>query len=309
MFPGGLKIVDAALNDEAMALLKNRCAGCHGTTSGGFGGFNSVENLTYMVQKGYVVPGSPTTSRVYLRSTDGTMPPGSPLTATETDVLLRWIRDGLSLTGPSSTDPPPDTLPFTFADGTSDNAKAAITLLYKKCAACHNSTSGDSLGGHLLNVWDPQQIQIAGLAEPGHASRSPLYTALTGGRMPKAPYTALTSADIAIVRSWIDSELTTSTPSVVGYTPEPLTSHFSSIQRQILAPRCALCHGGSKGTKGGKNYTTYTYTKKTVKPNLPADSSFYTICQSGEMPQTYRHLTSTELAAISGWINAGAPND
>ncbi|MBQ46910.1 MAG: hypothetical protein CMP10_05400, partial [Zetaproteobacteria bacterium] len=77
---------------KALGILSKRCASCHNSDVGE-GGFNIANNYIGMIKSGsYVVPGQPSQSLVYTRSSPGgNMPPGGSLEAEELTALEEWI--------------------------------------------------------------------------------------------------------------------------------------------------------------------------------------------------------------------------
>ncbi len=87
------------------------------------------------------------------------------------------------------------------------------------------------------------------------------------------------------------------------------------FQRDVLPifqTSCAKsgCHDAATRAEG---YILDSYAgiiAKGVKPGNGAGSKLYTICRSGEMPQSPTpKLDSTQLSFIKRWIDKGAPND
>ena len=85
------------LGQQAMAILKNHCYGCHGVKHNGDPHFD-VGDLTEMKADGYIVPGDPNKSKVYKRMAKGEMPPedyqGSRPTKEQIQLIGDWIKSG-----------------------------------------------------------------------------------------------------------------------------------------------------------------------------------------------------------------------
>ena len=71
-------------------ILQPKCVNCHGAVNPK--GNYAVDNYINTI-KG-VAPGNPNASALYLRSADGSMPPGNPLTSAEYEKIRLWILDG-----------------------------------------------------------------------------------------------------------------------------------------------------------------------------------------------------------------------
>jgi hypothetical protein len=105
--------------------------------------------------------------------------------------------------------------------------------------------------------------------------------------------------------------------------PANVPATFSAVS-SIIQANCTICHGSRmpRLTNSASLYTTLTSTtvkecggNPLVKPNDPADSALLMLpnwqCQDLVMPQgctTTPCLTDSELATITAWIAAGAPN-
>lgn len=93
---------------QALMILQNNCASCHGETSG----FNNVYGLddpNHMVASGLIVPGHPDQSLLYNSVASGSMPQGSVLSDSDIMVLQYWITDATPSTTTTTTLPPTTT--------------------------------------------------------------------------------------------------------------------------------------------------------------------------------------------------------
>ncbi|WP_218110228.1 c-type cytochrome domain-containing protein [Oligoflexus tunisiensis] len=80
------------LESDALAILQNNCASCHGAgaSSGGFGIIDNVEAM--IASNKYIVPGNPEGSAIYKRiAVAKSMPPAGPLAASDADTIREWI--------------------------------------------------------------------------------------------------------------------------------------------------------------------------------------------------------------------------
>jgi hypothetical protein len=78
---------------DGPAVIQQQCVGCH-AASVGLGGFSSAESASAMVDGGVVVPNSAATSRVFIRMSEGTMPPSGGLTPDDIAAVEGWINCG-----------------------------------------------------------------------------------------------------------------------------------------------------------------------------------------------------------------------
>ena len=69
----------------------SNCIGCHNS---GSVPFNLTSFEAVMNRAGFVVPGSPETSRFFTVLQGGTMPPSGPLPAALQELVFQWIQQG-----------------------------------------------------------------------------------------------------------------------------------------------------------------------------------------------------------------------
>ena len=84
-----------------------------------------------------------------------------------------------------------------------------------------------------------------------------------------------------------------------------VTPHFSSINSNIIQPKCMPCHAGRRGS----DFSSYNGVLNRVKIGNPDGSRLYTDVRDGSMPINKPQLTDDEILAIYQWIQNGAPND
>ncbi|HYX35007.1 MAG TPA: c-type cytochrome domain-containing protein [Oligoflexus sp.] len=80
------------LESDALAILQNNCATCHGAgaSSGGFGIIDDVQAM--IASNKYIIPGNPEGSAIYKRmAVARNMPPAGPLAGNDTDTIKAWI--------------------------------------------------------------------------------------------------------------------------------------------------------------------------------------------------------------------------
>lgn len=83
------------LQQQALAILQQRCHTCHGADGADEGGFDAVLDVKHLVERRLVVAGQPQSSPLLKRIVSGQMPVGDdPLPAAEVKVLTDWITAG-----------------------------------------------------------------------------------------------------------------------------------------------------------------------------------------------------------------------
>lgn len=97
-----------------LAILDRSCGGCHGSDSGGDGGFDEVDDLQALVDLGLVVANDPDRSSLLARMERGEMPPygWEPRpTDQELATIRAWIAAGAPAEAPTDPSPPDPGLP------------------------------------------------------------------------------------------------------------------------------------------------------------------------------------------------------
>jgi hypothetical protein len=81
-------ILDSGMSQQALTTLSS-CRSCH----------SEVASVSELVRAGWVVPGEPASSPLFLRLDEGTMPPEGPLAQSQIDLIGDWIQSGLAPAG------------------------------------------------------------------------------------------------------------------------------------------------------------------------------------------------------------------
>lgn len=177
----------------------------------------------------------------------------------------------------------------------------AMQVLDTNCASCHNPEI-TSQGVDLTNV---DYMLYLGVIVPNEAGQSPLMQVLMNPSLPE--HGTLKQKDINTLNKWItegfNEERVIELPDTA---PIPLGPTFTSIRRNIIKDRCSGCHNA---TSLQVNLTNFAGVLSRVTPGNAAGSLFYRRVSGNLaplMPQGGPSLSAAELAAIEGWINAGA---
>ena len=187
-------------------------------------------------------------------------------------------------------------------------------IFEKSCATCHVSAAMGKLR------LDSEASVLRGGASgpavvPGHSADSLLMKRLLGqngvARMPMGGQ-PLNADQVALIRRWIDSGSFQTTPQAASTEASAL---FAQQVRPILAARCYSCHGADvqqsglrldslaallKGSEFGPVVTPHSAEKSRLIRRLMAQDR-------PRMPYGGPPLSESQIAAISQWINAGAP--
>ena len=194
--------------------------------------------------------------------------------------------------------------------GTSESL--AMGVITNKCLSCH--MTGVNMGG-IDYINDIPSLKYFRVAIPGQAAASPIYTVLSD-RDDHA--TLLSASEVQLIYNWVQTGMEVTTPGVAP-TIIPLTGTYSSIYRNIIGPKCAVCHAnpGRTPPRGGTlDFSSYDkmIASGVVNKGNASGSLFYqavtrTPGMQFFMPQGGQPLTAPEQQAIMSWINNQAPND
>lgn len=190
----------------------------------------------------------------------------------------------------------------------------AYAIIQNRCASCHQAAPGS---GGIYNILDVNHLVSTGMVVPGSPSSSLLFDSISKGRMPIGG--SLPTSEIQIIKLWIAGTpasggntgggVSPTTTTTLAPAPVPLQATFTSIERNILGPKCVACHSASNAKKGYA-YDSYKAVMKSVSTSNPSASRLYKISQKGVMPPRPRaQLNSDELRLILQWIEAGAQNN
>jgi mono/diheme cytochrome c family protein len=171
-------------------------------------------------------------------------------------------------------------------------------------SGCHNSV--DKAEGYDLSSYET--IISKGI-EPGDYKSSEIYQVLVASfgdeAMPPSPYDRLSDEQIATIALWIEegAEKTTCDAGAC----DTLNLSFSADIQPILDNSCTGCHSGA-APSGEVNLGTYAGVKA-VADDTRLLGSIDHLPGYSRMPQGGNKLSACNIAKISAWINAGAPNN
>lgn len=168
----------------ANAILTANCASCHdnGVSMGGLGSLAEAD----LIQNGYLIPGDPANSRVYIRMNDGTMPPSGSLSSGDITSVYTWIAD---MQGTVS-------LPALAPTYTSLRAN----VFNPKCIGCHNDTNKNQLGdGYSMDDY----VDLTRKVNAGNPNESAVYKKCAEGEMPPSRNNSLTQEELNALYQWI----------------------------------------------------------------------------------------------------------
>lgn len=178
-----------ALKAAAADILGPKCTSCHGAGNGVSTVFLNTEtdpDLDSLAENQNLVSiGRGSSSYLYLRASDGSMPPGNPLSQAESDAIKSWI-DDLGIPASNS------------GNSSVSFSKIENDILVPKCYSCHSGGSTRPFSNYndlMYNYVTPNSLD------------SILYISVTegatGGLMPEG--SSLSPQEIQMIEDWIMS--------------------------------------------------------------------------------------------------------
>lgn len=305
--PAGIESMDTVCFDtQILPILQPSCgmAGCHDGTEEGF-----LADDYESVMKS-VVAGKPRSSKLYTVLTDiygeNIMPPDQPLTKEQRMLIEIWILQGA--------------LPKTCLTDTTDGGggggginsdsvcfeQKILPVLVSSCGTigCHDATTHEE--GYVFA--DYATITRKGIV-PHNPNGSKVYEVVTESgedRMPPSGYPALTTKQIADLKTWIsDGSLNSNCPGEACDTTGNIS--YSAQLVPILQANCIGCHN-STTANGNVNLSNYNQVK-TIATTIRNGNSLLTAVVRKlpafvEMPPTFS-LDECSIRKIELWIAQG----
>jgi mono/diheme cytochrome c family protein len=238
--PGSNKLGIRDFRTVSAYVFQPKCVDCHGAK----GGVN-LETYSEAIKNLQAV-------KAVLENR--AMPPRSPLSSAETEMVLQWIADGAPEVvaelppppGPSPTNPagqPPTTGPSPQPPEPQPPASGLVLsfenvskqVFRPSCTSCHGTKGGVNLETYQATI----------------ESLQPVKDAVSSGDMPPRSRPVLTDSQKTLLLDWIAKGAPEFTAPVPGplptpvptpQPPVPLEPTFTSLNRIIFRPRCVSCH-------------------------------------------------------------------
>ncbi|MBC7690234.1 MAG: hypothetical protein H7222_00565 [Methylotenera sp.] len=270
------------------SVFEPRCLSCHGNGSA-LGGV-SLESYESVKQYTFTI------SQVALL--ERRMPPTSPLSGTESDILAAWILAGAPLhagDAPTGNVPPgrPDVTKISYA-------YLKERVFVPRCLGCHGTSGGVNLETYVQVKENLGKITVAALIDK---------------TMPKGGPLSNDEADL--LKAWIKA----GAPEGPVPPADSLKPTFTSLKKNIFEPKCLTCHSGAV-PKGDVSFETLQKLKSSPRQPLsmedagdPMSSGLYLILTHADpkrrMPPagSGNPLKPEEIEVIKQWIKLGAPAD
>ena len=215
---------------------------------------------------------------------------------------------------PTSVTPPPDTS-GNGNHGTTDTTATIDTsvcfqrdilpIFQSSCAisGCHDAASNQK--GYTLTSY--ATIMSKGVLA-GYSGLSAVYTDCANGKMPKSPIPKLDSAQLSMMKRWIDQGAHDDTDCAVICDTTKYT--YSKAIAPILKTYCYSCHATASAASSGGGIILDNYNgvlTQAQNGRLLGDIQHAT--GHNYMPLGGNKLQDCQITQVSKWISAGAQNN
>ncbi|OQW47276.1 MAG: hypothetical protein A4S09_15900 [Proteobacteria bacterium SG_bin7] len=190
-----------SLQTNSLKILTDKCSSCHNDATVN-STLKDILDVNYLESSGFIDPGSPQTSPLYMSIVDQIMPKnGTPLSAEDIAILRDWIA---ALGGNFNT--------FIGAvdggntgGGSGNNVQGTFTqvnqILQQRCVNCHGGQQKPNLNLVYAQLIVETTAANLRVITPGDVSNSRLYQSVVTNSMPQG--NALTNTQKEIIRTWI----------------------------------------------------------------------------------------------------------
>lgn len=192
------------------------------------------------------------------------------------------------------------------------------------CLNCHSGMTASA--GVDLSTYESM---LKKAVVPGDPDKSPFYTSINEGRMPKMA-SRLSPSLIEMVRKWIEAGALEKENSTPPPTPEPPPpppkpeANFAWLKKNLFDIRCVGCHRprpavgdqAARGPAGDVDMTSYQalmdspgLMTKPIVAGSPDESGMVEQLDKGKMPPNVEEPNKVSLGVIEAvrqWIEQGA---
>ncbi len=184
---------------QALEVLRNNCASCHSPHNLEMNPVGDILSPANLIFQGYIVPGEPQNSPLYLLAIDGIMPhdPGVRLSNFDLEILHDWIyalgmpdeEDLEEGEGSGEAGPAPQPAAPTFVEVFSG-------VIQPRCVSCHGPAQASG------NVRLDSHAEVIRYVSLNNPANSQLYRVVNNNSMPfmRAP---LSAAQKEMLLNWI----------------------------------------------------------------------------------------------------------
>jgi mono/diheme cytochrome c family protein len=293
-------IPEICFEREVLPIFRNSCGitGCHD------GSGEADYTLTnYLGISHAVVSGKPYESPAYEaiieRTGEERMPPDRPLDREKRTIIRLWIEQGARLTScPDTTSQPPD-----YVNPRACFSRDILPVLVSGCATtgCHDAATHEE--DYIFEGYSTTMQAVT----PGNPQESKLYKVITApdgeDRMPPAPLSRLTSAQIDSIAAWIRYGALDEFCGEACDTVNAVT--FSGTIWPTVRTYCTGCHGG---TAPGGGVRLENYSNVSV---IAANGTLMDALRGNGVPKMppAGSLSTCRIRQFELWIGAGYQNN
>lgn len=293
-------IPEICFEREVLPIFRNNCGitGCHDGA-----GEDDYTLTDYLGISHAVVSGRPYESPAYkaiiARTGEDRMPPGKPLSIGNRMLIRLWIEQGAGLTScPDTTSQPPD-----YVNPRACFSRDILPVLVSSCATtgCHDAATHEE--DYIFAGYSTTMKAV----RPGNPEESKLYEVITApegeNRMPPAPLSRLTSAQIDSIAAWISYGALDEFCGEVCDTVNPVT--YSGTIWPVVNTYCTGCHTGT-APGGGVRLENYANVSAVAASGVLMDA----LTGNGipKMPPA-GSLSTCRIRQFGLWISNGYPNN
>jgi mono/diheme cytochrome c family protein len=293
-------IPEICFEREVLPVFQNSCGitGCHD----GSGESGYVLTDYYGISHS-VVSGKPYESPVYkaiiAKTGESRMPPDKPLTFASRMIIRLWIEQGAGLTTcPDTTSQPPE-----YVNPRACFSRDILPVLISSCAmtGCHDAITHKE--GYIFAGYTTTLKAVT----PGNPAASKLYQVITTTdgeeRMPPAPMSRLTSAQIDSIAAWIRYGALDEFCGETCDTVNPVI--FSGTIWPVIKTYCTGCHSGT-APGGGVRLESYANVSA-----IAASGMLMNALRGNGVPKMppAGSLSTCRLRQFELWISNGYPNN
>jgi hypothetical protein len=182
-----------------------------------------------------------------------------------------------------------------------------LPLIVSNCAksGCHDGRSGEEEANELTSYIT---IMNSGYVEPYDANRSKMIESVTSGggedKMPPSPNEPLTSAQIDLLRTWINQGAHNN--ECTGGCDTTAVSYSTTVVN-TMSNYCNGCHSGGSAS-GGISLTSYSGVAE-IAADGRLMGSIQHVAGYIAMPYNADMMPECKIDELRIWVENGYPND
>lgn len=151
----------------------------------------NLTDVTHLFSSGLMIAGAPDSSPLFVAISSARMPPAGALSAADQATIRNFIASAAAAVGSNPSLQPPTPEPkFSYIES---------QILGPKCTGCHYQ--GNASGGYAFDTYS----SVLRAVNTGTPTNSKLYNITRSGEMPPLPGPALSSEQLNLILTWIQS--------------------------------------------------------------------------------------------------------